>query len=211
MEWASAEVPASIRRPWFSALGRLTSCIVRCFCVETHGPHRLLRAVCLQTGLPRRVMEQDLEDKLEDLEDKLAALTDRMREATRLICFFWLRASVSWAGLGAQTRVFRRERGGGPSSRLRQVQEKGAEAVYRGLPPKQQKAYENVSAMELAAFAHWRQEQADGAAPDPVAAWDALPEEEKEQWVPEDPAVALADGGAWRSLGSFFWPLGLGR
>ena len=79
------------------------------------------------------------------------------------------------------------------------AQEEGAEAFYRRLPAAQQRVYAATSAEELAAFVSWSRAQPQGSPPD-VAAWDALPSEQKRQWVPEDPTAALAAEDHWSAI-----------
>lgn len=74
--------------------------------------------------------------------------------------------------------------------------------MFRRLQPKQQHAFMQVAAMELATYIRWQRAQPSGA-PQDAAVFDALPYDEKVAWVPEDPAAVLASDGRWPAAAGF--------
>ena len=73
---------------------------------------------------------------------------------------------------------------------------RGARVAFLELPVVEQRSFEDVSLMELAAFVRWsvHAERSAGQPVDPMAleaAWGDLDYDEKVVWVPEDPREVL--------------------
>ena len=95
--------------------------------------------------------------------------------------------------------------------RLAAVEAKGVPAAFMALPTSDQRAYAEVSLLELSAYVCWRQaHEPDGAARSLMddahclvalaAAWDKLDCDDMAGWVPMDARAALLDDGRWAPL-----------
>ena len=90
--------------------------------------------------------------------------------------------------------------------RIATVQERDALAAYLDLPVEQQRSFVEVSLLELAAFASWRASKT--SAPDQPSRragsgaeeWDMLNDDEKVEYVPEDPRACLRGDVRWAAL-----------
>jgi len=89
---------------------------------------------------------------------------------------------------------------------LTSIKIKGVRAVFGDLPQDQQRAYAEVSLMELSAYARWRAAQvatSDGLAVVPSefnTEWDMLDCDDKASWVPRDARASLASDAIWAPL-----------
>ena len=95
--------------------------------------------------------------------------------------------------------------------RLAMVHNRGARAAFAALPVEQQRAYVEVSLMEVAGFVCWCRWQVaraqGGGAPGPKTgrqtdfeAWDLLDNFDKAKSVPLDPCSFLAGDAMWAPL-----------
>lgn len=94
---------------------------------------------------------------------------------------------------------------------LAAIQARGARLAFVSLPESTQRAYAEVSLMELAAYVCWRRAEAarlgqrgEGVSEDQEvelkAAWDQLDCDDKVEWVPQDTRAALGLEACWASL-----------
>ena len=88
---------------------------------------------------------------------------------------------------------------------LASIKERGALEIFQELPDGAQRAYAEVSLMELAAFTCWhnlRRANHKEKVPDAIlqSDWDLLDCDEKADCVPEDARAILAADGRWASL-----------
>ena len=83
---------------------------------------------------------------------------------------------------------------------FRDIQTRGARAVFRELPAEVRRIFGHISLCELASYQCWRQGQGDHASEAELEAWERLPAAAKAKLVPSDPLAALAAEPRWAPL-----------
>mmetsp|Transcript_59926 Transcript_59926/g.107853 ORF Transcript_59926/g.107853 Transcript_59926/m.107853 type:complete len:139 (-) Transcript_59926:203-619(-) len=123
------------------------------------------------------VWQEDVEDKLVEAEDTCGGIDDAADE---------------------ETLAHAREQ----HARLQAC---GAMLAFSGLPEFQQRAYAEVSLLELSAFACFRRarllgREASESAAGIEGAWNALDCDDKAEWLLEEPREELEKDGQWMAL-----------